>query len=123
MHYRSPKDMKNWVVLNASNIFSHAATFQKYRSKHPLGTCFLNIFVEMHYSGKYIPDVKWLMPHAGKAWSVLELKQHVNSLCYAVFPSLVLSSSVSVCGRMLWRHTGISSKSWRHTGISSRSLF
>lgn len=40
VHYGSPEDMKKRVVLNANNIFSRAATFQKYRSRHPLDTYF-----------------------------------------------------------------------------------
>lgn len=58
--------MRNRVVLNADNVFSHAAIFQKDRSKHPVGTCFLNILIEMHNSGKYIPNAKWLILHAGQ---------------------------------------------------------
>lgn len=66
MHYGSSEEMKNCVILNSHNIFHRAAVFQKYRSNHPLGSCFLNILVEMHNSGKYIPDAKWLIPAAGK---------------------------------------------------------
>lgn len=61
MHYQSHEDIR--TVLNANDMFSSAATIHEYRSKHPLGTCVLNILVEMH---KYMPGAEWLSPHAGQ---------------------------------------------------------
>ena len=66
VHYGSSEEMKNRVVLNTANVFTRAAMFHKFMSRHPLGATFGNTMVEMHRTGKYIPDARWLIPTAGR---------------------------------------------------------
>lgn len=66
VHYGASEEMKNRVVLTSHNIFTRAAMFHKFMSRHPLGASFAQTMVEMHRTGKYIPDAKWLIPTAGR---------------------------------------------------------
>lgn len=87
IQFGSSEEMKNRVILNSSNILTRAAVFNKYKCRHPIGMSFHNVLVEMHRTGKYIPDAKWLVPVAGKgmqysraeaAWRMFLLPEKVT---------------------------------------------